>query len=86
MEQIEKAKKKWKTHQVLVTNHLNEIGDYLNQGSAEIDKRRLKQCQEDLNNKFEYWKLLDTQTLEGLFENEKEEDLCDKEGEESDEI
>ena len=68
MEEVEKAKKKWKTHRGLVTKQLNKVNDYLNQESTEIDKRRLKQFQEDLSDKFEYLKLLDAEILEGLFE------------------
>ena len=86
MEQVEKAKKKRKTHRGLVTKQLNKVNDYLNQESTEIDKRKLKQFQEDLSNKFEYLKFLDAEILEGLFENEVEADLCDKEADESDEI
>eukprot|EP00112_Aurelia_sp_Birch-Aquarium-sp1_P002793 Seg1309.3 transcript_id=Seg1309.3/GoldUCD/mRNA.D3Y31 product="hypothetical protein" protein_id=Seg1309.3/GoldUCD/D3Y31 len=86
MEQVEKAKKKRKTHRGLVTKQLNKVNNYLNQESTEIDNRRVKQFQEDLSNKFEYLKLLDAEILEGLFENEIEEDLCDKEAEESEEI
>ena len=56
MEQVEKAKKKRKTHRGLVTKQLNKVNDYLNQESTEIDKRKLKQFQEDLSNKFEYLK------------------------------
>ena len=86
MEQVEKAKKKRKVHRGLVAKQLNKISDYLKQESTEIDKRRVKHFQEDLSHKFAYMKLSDAQILEGLFENDIEEDLCDKEAEESDEI
>ena len=84
MEHVDRLKKKRRTTRGLVTKQINRIKECLT--NEDSDVRRLKQYQTDLSEKLVNLKELDEQILEGLLDNDEDDEVRDKEAEEAQEI
>ena len=84
MEHVDRLKKKRRTTRGLVTKQINRIEECLT--NEDSDVRRLKQYQTDLSEKLVNLKELDEQILEGLLDNDEDDEVRDKEAEEAQEI
>lgn len=83
MENLEKAKKKRKSHRGTTTKLLNKLDDALKEET--VNKQRLRQIQTDLKEKAFCLKGLDEEIFELMIEH-SEDDECDKEAEEASEV
>ena len=84
MEHIDRLKKKRRTTRGIVSKQIKRIEEFL--GTKENDVRRLKQYQTDLNDKLGNLKEVDEQILEGLLDNNVDDDGREKEAEEAQEV
>ena len=84
MEQVDRLKKKRRTTRGIVSKQIKWIEEFL--GTKENDVRRLKQYQTDLNDKLGNLKELDEQILEGLLDNNVDDEGREKEAEEAQEV
>eukprot|EP00795_Rhopilema_esculentum_P009041 gene9041-16684_t len=80
MDNLEKTKKKRKSHRGTTTKLLNKVEDAL--AKEEKDQLRLQQLLADLKDKAEVLKALDGEIFELMIE-EADDDACDKEAEEA---
>ena len=83
MENLEKAKKKRKSHRGTTTKLLNKLDDTLKEEN--LNELRLRQIQTDLKEKAQCLKELDEQIFDLMIENSSEDD-CDKEADEASEV
>ena len=83
MENLDKAKKKRKSHRGTTTKLLNKLDDALKEEN--VNELRLRQIQTDLKEKAECLKELDEQIFDLMIELLSEDD-CDKEADEASEI
>ena len=83
MDNLEKTKKKRKSHRGTTTKLLNKVEDAL--AKEEKDQLRLQQLLADLKDKAEVLKALDGEIFELMIE-EADDDACDKETEEASDI
>ena len=86
MEAVEKARKKRKPIRGAVTKLLNKVDDLLKEDSAQIEKRKLKQYEANIAENVEVLKRLDEEILDGLVENDADDDVCEKEVSDASEI
>ena len=86
MEAVEKARKKRKPIRGAVTKLLNKVDDLLKEDSAPIEKRKLKQYEANIAENVEVLKRLDEEILDGLVENDADDDVCEKEVSDASEI
>ena len=84
MEHVDRLKKKRRTTRGIVSKQIKRIEEFL--GTKENDVRRLKQYQTDLNDKLGNLKELDEQILEGLLDNDVDDEGREKEAEEAQEV
>ena len=83
MENLEKAKKKRKSHRGAATKLLNKLDDALK--GEDVNELRLRQIQTDLKEKAQCLKALDEEIFDLMIEHSTNED-CDKEAEDASEI
>ena len=84
MDEIEKSKKKRRTHRGTTTKLLNKIETLVKDEVK--DRVKLKQCLRDINEKQKIIKEIDSHILELMIENDCEAEDCDKEAEEASDI
>ena len=82
MEQLEKAKKKLRTHRGTATRLLNKVEKSLVKEDI-VQRIKLKQCSIDLSEKQKVVKEINSKTIEMMIENDCEDEDCDKEAEEA---
>ena len=81
MEQLEKVKKKRRTHRGTATRLLNKVESLVKEDN--VDRIKLKQCSIDLSEKQKILKEIDATIIEMMIENDYKEEDCDKEAEEA---
>ena len=81
MEQLEKAKKKRRTHRGTAKRLLNKVESLVKEDN--VDRIKLKQCSIDLSEKQKVLKEIDATIIEMMIENDYEDEDCDRKAEEA---